>query len=458
MGTGKIYVAEKKLQTNSKSKILYIILGFLLLERILLCLFLPPIIEPDTLSYKKPAVVLLENGNFEGMKYRTPGYTLFLASVYSMIKSDTAVVFIQHILGLIVIFLILKMLPAENLKIIVAFLFLIDVQVVRYEHSIIADFLLAFMFTGYIYFKSVFFQTRKTKFLFFSSLFLAYAFITKPVLKLFPYVSVVVLVLFLIKKESGFKDIAGKVFIFICPVLILWVGWSMRNYKQFGHFGLTVSSGVQLTVACEDFIDFFSPLHYEIKQAYKRRLDMGKLPRSSVINYVIKDVEKDYKGSEVNKKLAEIAKEAIFKHPDKYVLRGIKETFFFYFSNDSILTVFFDKMRYGSMLDAFRKGGVSGFTIAKFFLNFYIFWWFVLAGFGVFVGSKIKGIKKTGILETLILLSIFYINGVSVFADFGIPRYRMPIQPLMILCSAYGWYKMCIFLKSHSCGVKFKGK
>lgn len=434
----------------NKSKFILVVFIILVIERIIFCFVLPPIIQPDTPSYTKPAFSLIEKGNFGDITLRTPGYPLFLAGIYSIVKSDMAVVVIQHILGLILIFMALTMIQSNKVRNLAALFFLADMHIITYEHAILADFLLTFALFAVIYFLIRYFNTSKDKYILFSGIFLSLGVITKPVLKLYPYMAAFFLILFLFRQKRNVSFIIKKTLPLVLPSLILWFTWSVRNYKKVDYFGLTPFMGIELAGITENFWDFKSPLHADIKKIGKRHLALKDNKRGSVVHGVVSELRKIYSPAEINQSLLEIAKEAILKNPHLYFIRGLRETLYFYLANDSIFTFFSDRFSADSILSEFKKNGIDFFVISKFFLNFYLIWWFALAGFIAAVLRKLKNPKEINISEWLILFTMAYIGGISCFISIGHSRFRTAIQAFIILWSAKEWLFISEKIKSLS--------
>ena len=120
---------------------------------------------------------------------------------------------------------------------------------------------------------------------------------------------------------------------------------------------------------------------------------------------------------------------------------------YFYLTNDSILTFFSSDLVNGSIVDEFKRNGINFFVVSKFFMNFYLLWWFVLFGFFIAVLKKLKNFKDMPLSDWLILFTILYISGISSFISFGHSRFRTAIQIFIILWSADAWLSIAKKLK-----------
>lgn len=428
---------------NSKKILFITILLFLFLERLFIYFTLPPILEVDSDSYLSPALHFLEYKNFDETLVRLPAYPLFLAAVYSVKPDNKTVVILQHLLGLFMILLVMKLVPSLNGKLLAGALFIIDSQLLRYEHSILADFFFTFIITGIAYFFYKYIQSGKIFYILCLSISIAVGFLTKPILTLFPYIVLILLVFHFLKTKAKFKKIILTLFAFGVPVISFWLFWSLRNYQKHGYFGLSSSQGFQLCAVSEDFIDFSSPKHYPVKNVYKEHLSRKNWFRRPVVFKVIAELKNkyNYTDTELNKIFIEIAQESIRNHPFLYLKRVLRETGFFFLSNDSIL-IFYSSIKQDPIFKDLLNYRWKD-VFAKFFLNSYIFYWLILLGF-CFNFLMLFSQPKTDILifNIFILLTIVYIAGISVFVDFGLPRYRSAVQPLMILWSSAGWEKI----------------
>lgn len=423
------------------NKVIIAVFCLLSVERILALFLLPPVFFPDSGDYVTPAITLLDHGHFGDMLKRTPGYPLFLSAIYFFGRGDLGTVLIQHLLGMALIFLVFRMASGRTPKIIVGILFLLDMNLLLYEHTILSDLLFAFELTLIVYLLKTYFESQKGGYLLASGLLTGIGILTKPALKLYPFVVVALLILFFIKKKLNYKKALAAIFSFLIPCMLLWSAWSLRNHIKYGYFGLTPYLGFQLVGCVENFIDFSSPANSKIKEIYKKHLFEKKSFQRSVIRKVWKDVKEKYNYNELelNKIFLEIGKEAVFRSPLKYARRVGKELVLFFIANDSILVYFSPELVEMSMTQEIKAGRWKR-GLGKFFLNFYIFHLLIMLGFLIYLAKKSREIMTTlPIFDLLVIVTIAYIAGVSCSADWGLARYRLAVQPLIILMSGYGW-------------------
>lgn len=431
-----------------RNKLVSILFLILILERLAVTFVFKPIIYPDSASYKRIAVSLVDNKSFGEIKKRTPGYPLFLAMIYSFIRNDRFVVLLQHVLGLLLIFVMIKMSYPDVIKVIAAVIYIFDMHILRYEHSVLADFMLAFVLSLSVFLLHEFFIRHKKIYIFLTSVTVGYGIMVKPVLKLYPYAVIIVLILYFIKSRKPMFDLLKTVIVFIIPVTIIWGSWSLRNYFQKGFFGLTESFGSEMIAMTENFIDFNSPEYKDVKEIYKKHLKTKKSKRDYVISKVQIELKDKYSDEEINMIFSGIAKEALRKHPLKYLRRVARESCYFLLTNNSILTVFLpEQFEVGSgMIRDFKKGEYSG-ALKKFLLNFYLFQWLIILGFIVYLFVTLAKGANMPPSDLSVLITVVYIMGVTVMIQRGMSRYRLAVQHLIIFGSCYGWNYILNFLK-----------
>lgn len=438
---------------TAKKYLLFLII-FILVERIIVSIFLPPFIFPDTKTYMEPAVNFLNHGNFGDMPYRTPGYPFFLCFIYSIINSNQAVVIIQHIISLLSITLLIKLVKNDTVKIIAAAFILMDMQLPKYEHSMLPDLLFTAILILAVYFFKIYIDKNEFRYLALVSFSISVCMLIKPVLIFYPAVIAVILIFYFISSKHETLHFLKALLVFMIPVLLTWSLWSYRNYKIYNYFGFTLQSGPHFAGITEEFMDFESPLHSDIKNLYKKYTG-GKIKKRSLITFKVLDELKNNYGytdpKELNSIFMDLNKEALSKNFSKFLVRGLRESFYFFFTNNSVLLDFAPD-NYGHISENIRKGNWKN-VIMKFLLNFYVFYWFFIA---IFFVSALKFIirffttkpDKDDLFIIFLLSTILYITVISVFLGFGLGRYRMSVQGLMTIVSAYGFYWIIMKLRN----------
>ena len=206
------------------------------------------ILGGDSNGYITPANYLLSDGFFsqDGINacyLRTPGYPLFLALIYMLGGNNNTVIVIQIVLMIIKLYLyyrILLMLSTpKRLSLLGSLLLLFNVQSYGYSFAIMTEPLFGFFLMLSLYFLISFLKNGKNLLIFFLfSLSLNYSLFIRPILMYFNMFVCITLLVFSILKKTQLKYFA----LFTSCFLIIFGGWSYRNYL---HSGVFIFSTVQ---------------------------------------------------------------------------------------------------------------------------------------------------------------------------------------------------------------------
>ncbi len=175
---------------------------------------------------------------------RPPLYGIFIFIVKSIYNSDYFVCFLQNILSIISLItgcLIAKRLKAKtNWLILPALLLFFPTQLI-YANRIMSDVLFQFIIIMSVWFFTKYDESRKSKFLFLVSLFIALSTLTKPVMYLFAPLFIAFFVWLYLKNKISVKRIGISFLPFITGLLL-----SFYNLNQTGYFHF--SSGNNMLV------------------------------------------------------------------------------------------------------------------------------------------------------------------------------------------------------------------
>lgn len=420
------------------------VMASLLIERLAALLLLPPFVFNDSPSYSIPARFFTQHWTFVNMAQRLPAYPLLLSFFYSLSLGDVAIVAFQHTLGLFAIYLVLRMISGAVPKLIAGLFFMLDMNLLLHEHAILPDLLLTLEITAIVYSMKRYFITGGIWVLGCAGAVIAAAVLTKPVFQLYPWFAAAGLLVVWAVQRAGRKEIGPRLAVFLLPAVACVGLWSFRNYEKFHFFGMTPYSGFQKAACVEDFIDFSSPSYPELKAVFKRKLEAKKTTGEFAVRGVWQELSSMPGNDEItlNRQLGGLYWEAVRKYPLKYVARAAREEVKLFLSNDSILAYASPRISALSMTEEFRRGNRRDAAL-KFILNLYLVHWLMVAGF-VFSffssGRALWGGER--VFRLFALLTIFYVTGVTVFADYGLARYRLPVQPLIIMFSASGWARL----------------
>jgi 4-amino-4-deoxy-L-arabinose transferase-like glycosyltransferase len=417
------------------------VMALLIAERIFFFFWLPPIIEPDSRSYSMPAASIVNGPEFVNPVNRTPGYILFLAAVYKFSQSDRAVIFVQSVMGFLLILLIIKMLQSYAQKVLAGLFFFFNFSLLRYEHSILTDLLLVFLIVLIFYYLKVFFENQRGKDLLIASLLTGGALLTKPIMILYPALIVFILLLDVMAKREKVTVFFKRCLIFLLPVLTLWWSWSYFNFRHSKYFGLAPVIGMTLSVMMEDSINYDSGVQPEIKAIIKPHLAEKKDRRYNLISGLLPEIREKtgLTNIELNSRFMEIARETLRAHPFALLERALRETVYFWLTTDSVLSASSAELNEPGMLNNLKKG-LWEKALAKFISNGYIFYYSMLLFFLAFWVMSFRKAFSAGIvafpLNALIALSVLYVMFICSFLQYGDARYRLAVEPFMTVCAA----------------------
>jgi len=202
---------------------------------------------PDSKGYWLMGESIL-NGKFSSWYFleqyypetlRTPGYPLFLASIFSIYKSELLVKFVQYILYIFTVIYSLKIinkLTNENIlaKIIFLIILTFNIQIPYYSGYIIAE--SGSILLLVIYFFLFIFRDKGLKYALYMGLFAGLIFQFRPSFLLFPFLLFISICIFQ-KSLIKFTGLHLVVFAFTLLPFSIW------NYKNHGVFKPTPIEG-----------------------------------------------------------------------------------------------------------------------------------------------------------------------------------------------------------------------
>lgn len=352
--------------------------------------------EGDSKGYEITAQSILSRGEFayepgQPTSWRPPLYSFFLAIIYFFAgHSYFAVGVVQSIMGALTcvfIYYIGEGFFYKSVGILSGLMSGFYMYFVLSSKFLLSETLFIFLFVGSIYFLMKGFEGQSYLYMFVSGLFLGLATLTRAVTILFP---VFIFIAVILKDRSEASRALKRLFMpmllsFLVPVLL----WTGRNYLVHKAF-VPVSTNGGLVFFVGNTTDengryrVFCPDEEDVPEA---RLAGSEAERSRIyfnkaLDYIVKNP-----GSVM--KLA-VIKTFFFWSPFEWLFFGPKGTYNYH---------------YGFMLP-----------------------FFIAAFIGLF-----KRIREYWILY----LAIFYFFGMSILFH-AEPRYRMPIDPFLIIFSAYG--------------------
>lgn len=201
---------------------------------------------PDEVRYRRIALSLVQGKGYDSA-FTAPVYPLFLTGVYSVFGDSHLVVrIVQAIIGTIsvlIIYLLGKIIFSVGVGLTAASLSAVYPLFIFFTGLLLTETLFILLFLCLIYLLQKMLLERKTSYAVLSGILSGVCILIKPVLTYF--LPLFFLILFLVSKDK--KRVMGNgflLFIMIAMVLSPWIG---RNYLRFGAFiPLTTGGGMTL--------------------------------------------------------------------------------------------------------------------------------------------------------------------------------------------------------------------
>lgn len=226
------------------------------------------VVTSDSARYEYLAHSLIEKGNFfidtdyptvlAGAEqagpevFRTPGYPLFIAGIYTLFgPRHTPLMIAQIIFGvgtILLVFLTSRMLFGASVAFLAAIFLAIDAGSFSISHYILSDTLFTF-FLVFAVLNAVSFlldQKRKAKTLFFCGLFISVAALVRPVGYYLIFPIVVGLFVYGFLAHWKLKSIALASIALALPFAVVVGGWQFRNFRAIGSWEISSIKGVHL--------------------------------------------------------------------------------------------------------------------------------------------------------------------------------------------------------------------
>lgn len=212
-------------------------------------------VEPDTSSYVSPALALLQNGAFlaapgewdKPETFRTPGYPLWLAIIFSIFGRNFPLV----VLGQICLFLgtlHLTTLLTEKLfggkTVLPAVLLLsLDPASFIYTLKILSETLATFFTMLCAYALVSYFQDKDRKYLPVIGFSLTAATYVRPTTYYFPLILVALFSAYHLRQKTGWKTALSGILLMLLPFILLIGAWQARNHLKAGTFMFSTGQG-----------------------------------------------------------------------------------------------------------------------------------------------------------------------------------------------------------------------
>lgn len=425
---------------NSKGLLVIILLAFII--RMGFFVSLKPwnnevvnnmIIVSDASVYHHLALSVLSKKSFDDFNaYRTPGYPVFIALLYSISSGSVwFVLIIQILLNIISVVLVYKIAAAifpRKIALLSAFLFAVDISQALYTVQLMTDSLFVFMFLVSAYYLCKSIKENNLLSICLSALFLGIATLVRPISFLFPFV-VIFFILVLCNLKLKMKIVYSLLFgiIFIATIS----PWLLYNNSKYGETKLSSISGSNLL--------FYNAAYTEVYKTGKTIEEVKKDFDDLAIKQGIDTTNTDpFKNSQI---YSNIAKRYIKDNFTLYCKRHFMGIVNMYagLGTQPITSIFHLKSKPSN--DYFGGPGLTA-NIIDFFqsktraqillacgLGFYLLINYLFSLYGMFLLIVKK--EKFVFLFILIILYFSVLTGVV-----GLDRYRIPFMPFInILCA-----------------------
>lgn len=393
------------------------------------------IIVSDASGYHQLALSILAKKSFEDFDaFRTPGYPVFVALLYSISSGSVwFVLLIQILLNLISVVLVYKIAStifSRKIALLSAFLFAIDPLQVIYSVQLLTDTLFVFLFLASVYYLCKSIKENNFSSICLSALILGIATLVRPISFLFPIVAIF-FILALCNLKLKLKLIYSILFgvIFIATIS----PWLFHNYLKYGEAKLASISGYNL-------------LFYNVAstESYKTGKSIEEV-RSDFYHLAVQQgCDTTAFNSFKNERIySNIAQQYIKDNFILYCKRHFMGIIYMYCASPSgtIASNFHLESKYHAeekysanfrYVDIFMRMSLIElmitFSIFLFLLINYLF-----SFYGVF--SSIKSREKYVFLFIFIILYFTVLTGVV-----GGSRYRLPIMPFINILCAVGLF------------------
>lgn len=399
------------------------------------------IIVEDALEYHPLALSLLSDKSFESFgthrtgSYRTPGYPVFVALIYSISSGSVwFVLLIQIFLSLISVVLVYKIAATvfpHQIALLSAFLFAIDATQAYWTVSLYTETLFLFLFLASIYYLCKSQKENRLLSICLSALFLGIATLVRPISYLFPLVVVsVILVLYNLKLKM--KLVYSLLF---CIIFVATISpWLLHNYSKYGEAKLSSISGYNLLLYNAAYTEVYRT-GKTIEEVRKDFIDLAVRQGSDTTN------KYTFKNSQI---YSIVAKQYIKDNFIIYCKRHFMGIINMYagLGTEKIIAVFHLKSESFNLdHDPFGKAGIftrihtffqsktKAVIFIAFGLIFYLLINYIFSLYGIFLLTR--GKEKFLFLFILIILYFSVLTGVV-----GYDRYRIPFMPFInILCA-----------------------
>jgi 4-amino-4-deoxy-L-arabinose transferase-like glycosyltransferase len=396
-------------------------------------------------KYWVPALNILNTGEYLPTSDRLPGYPIFIAIIFYFfgLKNFMAVVICQCLLsGLSVLGLAIAARAInKNYMWLCAILACVWPNLLYPATVILPDFLFTLITIWSVCILVWSGKKKKNKgLLILAGILMGIAYMVKPLMVLFPIIVLPAFILYI--KNSHSYSVLKSSLLGVIPILIMLiftVPQYVRNYNEWGHGVFSIQAGDHAAhiYSClakkwgcgEANSDAYSNLIDE----YKREVD--NLSEENKENIVIKD--------KIKRKLA---KNYIIELPILHLISSSVGGFIKMMSHNilypmlerfQVKTIHFSEVKADTTVER-----IVSFLYENMFNKWMLLWTFIQMLLFLSRIIQVKGLlsglaNKEYRYVTLLIISVSVAFSI-VTVGFGNPRYRIPIEPMLILLAVFG--------------------
>lgn len=446
----------------------------------------------DTPSYTDPIESLLSNGHYNP-DHRLPGYGAIyyvLRLLFSYNTTYNTIVISQLVVSSLSVYcvaLLTRLIVKSDIIFYLTFyFFLISSYSNYFDICLMTEpFCSAFLIFGTWYF-ALYFEKQKSKYLFFSGLFLAWALFLRPVFAFILFAYGLIFLIYAIKNKIHFVK---PLLIYGLTFIVVDGAWIARNYSVHKKF-IPLSNGVYYPYIgdsymrhCLEFVQCWGgavdlpnstsaiswfggilfPGEPDVKEyqydsipdnIYTSQFNKDSLyllrnkvrafmaMQKPAVDSFYKSTNKDwfkafailYKPLKPVSPAAAALQDDIDSRFDRYKASIKKEKPFLYYVKAPVILL--GKFLFENNGDYFKRGQIPG--LGKFMIHFYHFYYLFLLLFGI---TGIILLAWKGIRSNITLLLLCIIPGYTILIHplirLADNRYLMPAWPFVIACAAY---------------------
>jgi len=393
----------------------------------------------DASEYNDLALSLLSNHSFADFNgYRTPGYPVFIALLYSISSSSIWFVLLTqillHLLSIFLVYKIASSIFSENVALLSSFFIAVDLNQIEYTLTLYTESLFISLFLASIYFLLNGLMKGKLGLLLSSAVLLGIATLVRPVTLYFPIIVVLFILLWRVFKPQ--KQIIYS--LLFCSVFIFTLSpWIVHNYKKYGEAKITTQLGSNLlfcNVAATEAYKTGKPEEIVIKEFEKKAIISGSdtLNRNPFKNEIIYlNLAKTY----IEQNLASYCTRNLMGIINLYTNTSTKHIATL-LNIESKKLPFNDKDYFSappiySQLNVFFKTKTPGEISIALYIGLFLLINFLFASLAIYTL-----IREKNYFVYLFILIIAYFSIMT--GVIGLARLRLPFMPFInILCAYY---------------------